>query len=406
MTALLRVSVAAGPGRMLDLALPGHLAVADLLPEIVRRGRVPPAAWRLVTATGAEVAPEGTLVDHGVGNGDVLALVDASPPRAAEEDDPAEALARTVVTDVLAWAPRLVRPIGLGISLALFLLAGFAFSRGPAWTGGAAAAAGVLACGVAVWSSRRHDLLVSAAAGWLAVGFAAVAGGQSAGPVAAAGAAAVVALLLCRLRGPLAVVMAPAAVAGAVLTSVAVVVRLGDVPPGLAAVTALASAALLSQSLPRAVLALVPDRPATARVLLRASLVASAVVLVVLATVTAVQGVAGLVLVLVVALLTACRGSRHHGAVEVVAGLVTATSLVLTAGAAVVVHRPAWAGFVGVVALALAGLAAAGSARHGASDPRWALALDRLELALLLAVVPLVVVSSGAVGLASGLLAG
>lgn len=406
MAGLVRVSVAAGPGSVLDLAVPGQLTVADVLPEIARLGGLPPAGWRLVTATGREVPADGRLSDHGVGDGDVLALVEADATGAVVEDDPAEALAQTVVAEVLPWAPRLLRPVGLGISLLLLVVSGFALSRGPAWSVLVAVAAVVLTFAAATCSSRRHDRLVAAGAGWCAVGLAAVAGGQSAGAPAAGGAAALTALLLWWLLGPMGVLMAPAVVAASALGVLAAVVDVTEVAPGLVATIGLAGAGLAAPSLPRLALAAAPDRPGAARDLLRASLAAAAVVTVVLATQTAASSAAGAVLALVIALLTACRASRHHGAVEVLAGLGTAAGLVVVAGAAVAVQQPAWAGFVGVATLVLAGVAAAGACGLQVVDPRWSVALDRLELVLLLAVVPLVVLGSGAVRLVSGLVDG
>lgn len=400
MGGLVRVSVSSGPGPALDLAVPGHLAVADLLPEIVRLGGAAPGptGLRLVTAAGAEVAPDASLLDQGVADGAVLALVDGpAPPR--RDDDPAAELARTVSEDVLAWDARLTRPVGLLVGLLLFAVSGAALARGPSWSGAVAAAAVVLTSAVAAAAGRRHDRLVAATGGWLAVGFAAVAGAQSAGPVAAGASATVVALGLCWILGPAWVLLAPAAVASGVLGGLAVLAQVGRVEHGLVAAVALATVGLASPGLPRLALAITRDRPAVARDLLRASLAASAVLMTVLAALATRSGAAGAGLAVVIALFTAARASRHHGAVEILTGLATATSILLVAGVAQVVHRPDWAGHLGAGMLALGALAALVSVAPRFTDPRWAVALDRIEVVLLLAVVPLVVVASGAIGL-------
>lgn len=396
----MRVSVSAGPGPLLDLALPGHLAVADLLPEIVRLGGVAPgrSGTRLVTAAGAEVTPDASLLEQGVSDGAVLALVEGpEPPRS--DDDPAEALARTVSEDVLAWDPRLTRPVGVVIGLLLFAVSGAALARGPSWSGAVAAAAVVLTSAAAVAAGRRHDRLVAATSGWLAVGFAAVAGAQSAGSVAAGAAAAVSALGLWWILGPSGVLLAPAAVASGVLGALAVLAQVGRVDSGLVAAVALAAVGLASPALPRVALAITQDRPAVARDLFRASLAASAVLMTVLAALATTAGGAGAGLAVVIALFTAARASRHHGAVEILAGLATATSILLVVGIAQVVHRPAWAGHLGAGMLVLGALAALASVVPRLTDPRWAVALDRLEVLLLLAVVPLIVAASGVIGL-------
>lgn len=400
MGGLVCVSVSTGPGPALDLAVPGHLAVADLLPEIVRLGGAAPGptGLRLVTAAGAEVAPDASLLDQGVADGAVLALVDGpAPPRS--DDDPAAELARTVSEDVLAWDARLTRPVGLLVGLLLFAVSGAALARGPSWSGAVAAAAVVLTSAVAAAAGRRHDRLVAATGGWLAVGFAAVAGAQSAGPVAAGASATVVALGLCWILGPAWVLLAPAAVASGVLGGLAVLAQVGRVEHGLVAAVALATVGLASPGLPRLALAITHDRPAVARDLLRASLAASAVLMTVLAALATRSGAAGAGLAVVIALFTAVRASRPHGAVEILTGLATATSILLVAGVAQVVHRPDWAGHLGAGMLALGALAALASVAPRFTDPRWAVALDRLEVVLLLAVVPLVVAASGAIGL-------
>lgn len=405
MSGLLRLSLSANPGETIDLAVPAHLAVAELLPELVLLAGGRAGARGLVAPSGRPIDPEASLAEQGIADGAVLALVEAPDPWPVEVDDPAAALAERVTEQVLPWGARLARPAGLGVGLVLFLLAGAALSRGPAWCGMVAAAVVVPTGVTAVWAGRGRDRLVCALGGWLAVGYAAVAGGLSAGPVAAGVAATLAALVIWWFLGSAGGVLAPVAGASGVLAAVATVIDVGQVDAGLAASVALAATGLVLPALPRLALALARDQEGGARDLLRASLAAVAVVVVVLAGLATTTGAGGAALAVVIALFTACRASRHHGAVEVLSGIVTATAVLVVVGAVLTVQRPEWAGVAGAALVLVAGLGAAFALRGASSgaDPRWALAVDRIELALLLAVAPILVASSGVVGLVRGL---
>lgn len=410
MAGLVRVRVVSEAGASFDLALPGAVPVADLLPELSRVARLSSAA-RLHTASGRELAVTTGLAEQQVPDGAVLALVPVGVGPAAE-DDPAEALAAHVGAEVLGWHVRLVRPVALTVAVLLLSVGGAALARGPSWSGAVAAAAVVLlggASGLAL--RRRHDRLLAAAAGWAATGFAAVAGEQYAGPVAACVAAAGTALVLARMLRDVGVLLLPAVAAAVVLGCLALLGRGTGLEAGLVAALGLTGSALLVPVLPRMALLATREQPGPARELLRAMLAAAGVAMVVLAAPAAGSGGAGALLAAVVGLLAACRGSRHHGAVEVLSGIVTGVVIALVAAVVTLLRQPAWAGAVGVACLVVAGAACAvslsgsGSEAGGApGDPRLALAIDRLEAVALIALVPLLVGVGGVVPLVTGLL--
>ncbi len=418
MSGLVRVRVVPDTGDALDLALPGAVLVADLVPELARRAQLS-AAVRVVTAGGRELVPGAGLAEQGVADGSVLALVPADEG-ASGQDDPAEAIAEEVAARVLAWHVRLVRPVVLTVVALLLATGGAALARGPAWCGAVAASAGVLLSGGAGLALRRHDRLVAAAAAWAAVGFAAVAGQQYAGPVTACVAAAGTALVLARALRDVGALMLPALAASVVLGALALLAQGTGLESGLASALGLTGSALLVPALPRLALLLTAGRTVPARELLRAMIAATAVAMVVLAAPTAASGAAGALLAVAVGLLAACRGSRHHGAVEVVSGLATGLLIALVAAVVTLLRQPSWAGAVGIVCLILAAalsvlvLRPSGSGHAGPSvpeadspraegDPRLALAIDRLEAFALVCLVPLLVWVAGVVPLVTDL---
>lgn len=108
---LLRVTAVAG-GRRADLAVPGGIAVAELLPDLARAvGLLDPAAvyagYRLhaVHDQGRRLQPDQGLREQGVGDGALLAVASgADDPAPTVHDDLAEATA-TAVERLRAWRP-------------------------------------------------------------------------------------------------------------------------------------------------------------------------------------------------------------------------------------------------------------------------------------------------------------
>jgi type VII secretion integral membrane protein EccD len=90
------------PRRRLDLAMPAHLACAELLPEVVRlsgeadQGPAP-RPWVLGRLGEPPLAPERTLAEHGVYDGDLLYLrAAAQPADPVVVDDLVETIAEAV----------------------------------------------------------------------------------------------------------------------------------------------------------------------------------------------------------------------------------------------------------------------------------------------------------------------
>lgn len=117
---LLRITAVAG-GRRSDLAVPGGVAVADLLPELARAvGLLDPAAvyagYRL-HAHGRRLQPDRGLREQGVDDGALLAVAaGVDDPLALTHDDLVEATAEAVERR-RAWAPTATRRTTLAAGL-------------------------------------------------------------------------------------------------------------------------------------------------------------------------------------------------------------------------------------------------------------------------------------------------
>lgn len=117
---LLRVTAVAG-GRRSDLAVPGGVAVAELVPDLARAvGLLDPAAvyagYRL-HAHGRRLRPDQGLSEQGVADGALLAVaVGADAVAPTVHDDLAEAVAETVQRQ-RAWEPADTRRTALAAGL-------------------------------------------------------------------------------------------------------------------------------------------------------------------------------------------------------------------------------------------------------------------------------------------------
>ena len=120
---LIRVSVAAGTRRV-DLALPGAVPVAELVPELARglgilHAGTAHAGYTLVRPDGRRLGPALGLGAQEVTDGDLLTLVaGVEGPAPRRYDDLAEALGDAVERETERWRPdhgRLVRAVGGGV---------------------------------------------------------------------------------------------------------------------------------------------------------------------------------------------------------------------------------------------------------------------------------------------------
>ncbi|MEV6230783.1 type VII secretion integral membrane protein EccD [Saccharopolyspora shandongensis] len=233
-TGLVRVTIAA-PRRRIDMALPEHAAVAELLPGLLARAGegladdgVTGGGWQLRRVDGTAFDLDRTLGSHRVRDGEVLHL---APRRISwpelEYDDLVDAIATGSGHTGRAWGPRHTRVAGLAAGAAAVLLGLVAVLRaGPPWTSPALWALGtavlLLAAGV-VLARAVGDADAGAVLAGVALPFAFAGGGLllagrnpvtelSAGHLMLAGAS----LLLAGLVGYLGVTAAQSLFAGAV----------------------------------------------------------------------------------------------------------------------------------------------------------------------------------------------
>ncbi|HYN94302.1 MAG TPA: type VII secretion integral membrane protein EccD, partial [Pilimelia sp.] len=148
---LARVTITA-PQRRVDVALPEHVPLAELLPEVLRHAGEGLAddgerhgGWLLRRADGEPLAPAQGLFPQGVRDGEVLHLVPAQArwPE-LEYDDVVEAVGEAARRRGTVWTPGATRAATLAAAAVLLWLPLFAVLRdGPAFSGAAFVALGV-----------------------------------------------------------------------------------------------------------------------------------------------------------------------------------------------------------------------------------------------------------------------
>ena len=142
---LVRVTVLSAACRV-DLALPGSVPVAELVPELARRvGLLDPltahGGYRVLTGDGQELGGETGLLAQGVRDGAVLTVlsgVNARPPWVY--DDVVEAMADAVERDFRAWPPGWSRRAALVAAVLLTTLGAAALLSAPVSSVGTTAA--------------------------------------------------------------------------------------------------------------------------------------------------------------------------------------------------------------------------------------------------------------------------
>jgi type VII secretion integral membrane protein EccD len=275
-SALCHLTVRA-PGRILDLAVPADVPVADLLPTLLRysgeeleENGLDHGGWVLQRLGESPLDDEGTLESLGLKDGDVLHLrphADALPE--VRLDDLVDAIADVMGERVHGWSPAVGRRLLRG-AVAVCVLTALGVL---AWPGGpvvprvvTAAVAGLLLLAGAATASRAvGDAAAGATLGFLAVPGLALAGwllagGTLSGPhphhvlgarLLAAGAtaagAAALALAATAVYPPLFVATATAAVAAA---SAGALMSVGDVAVGDASAAVAAVAVVLGGFVP------------------------------------------------------------------------------------------------------------------------------------------------------------
>jgi type VII secretion integral membrane protein EccD len=163
---LARITVS-GPQRRVDLALPEHVPLAELLPEVLRHAGDGLAddgeqhgGWVLRRTDGTALRTGQALQQQGVRDGEVLHLVPARVQWPEPEyDDVVEAIAEGARRAGAQWsgaATRAATLVAASVALAVGLLA--VLYAGPAWTPGAVLTLGLSAglCLAGVIASRAY----------------------------------------------------------------------------------------------------------------------------------------------------------------------------------------------------------------------------------------------------------
>jgi type VII secretion integral membrane protein EccD len=190
---LARVTISA-PQRRVDVALPEHVPLAELLPEVLRHAGEGLAddgerhgGWLLRRTDGAALVTAQGLFPQGIRDGEVLHLV---PARAdwpeLEYDDVVEAIADGARRRGTVWGPPATRTASLaaaGVLLSIGLVA--LLLQGPQWTGASyvgLGAASLLTLAATTASRAYGDARAGGALGGYALPYAFVGGALLIGP--------------------------------------------------------------------------------------------------------------------------------------------------------------------------------------------------------------------------------
>ena len=435
---LVRVSVSSG-ARRVDLVLPGSVPVAELVPELARSVGLLDAAtvyggYRVVTASGLELAADRGLLVQGVEDGGLLTVtagVDQPPPRIY--DDIVEAMTDVVERDLQPWSPASGRRTALTAAGLLMALGGVAlFIQYDSLLAGIAACvvAAVLVAGAIVLSRAQHEPEAAVAVAWMGAGYAAL------GPLmlalrddqpffgtamACAGAGALVAGLVSVVGlGDGRVLTIPPAVVGAIALASGLILRSFDVDPAVLLTTTLVLVVLAGSVFPWLALGVTgtnvdqlftqaditadpdeidPERVGTdARVAHQILVATSATVgllLVLVAPLSVSLGLSGTLLAVDACLVVMLRTRQYRTGSEVLVGLASGIlGLASVAVAALWIH-PEWRPTAAVVLAATGAVLLAVTLLPGVPSLRRGRLGDLAETACLLGLLPLLVLATG-----------
>ncbi|MEO5711423.1 MAG: type VII secretion integral membrane protein EccD [Nocardioidaceae bacterium] len=436
---LVRVSVVAGERRV-DLALPGALPVAELLPELARAvgvldGQTAYGGYSLRTSDGRRLVGDTGLTFQGVEDGGVLTVVsgvDEEPPRVY--DDIVEAMADAVENDMRPWEPSAGRRTALSSASLLLGLGALALAlQRPDVVAGAAAgvAALVLAAAALVLARVQGEHEAAVTLAWAGVAYAVVSGLTAApagplleAPAALAGAGAVLAGLVALLglveRRAL---LLPAVATGGVVAAASGIVTVSTFTAGAVYTVALVVAVLVGSALPWLALGTTSTRveqahsdadiTAEPREVLQAdvrkdarlgheillAVTATVGLLIVLVSPLAVDlGVTGALVVVCASAVLMLRTRQYRVGTEVATGLVCGVAGLVAVAVSIIVEQPTWhvtlallLAVTGAVLLVFTLVPMAPSVRRGRLG-------DIGELVALVAMLPLLVFAIGLVG--------
>ena len=441
--AVLRATVTSHDRRV-DLALPGAVPVADLLPELARSVGLLDATtahggYELVTLTGQVLEPDAGLVAQEVGDGAVLTVAPRGEvARRRVHDDVVEAMADAVEHDLVTWGPscgRRAAVLAVGVQLVLGAVA-LHVADGVLSGVSACLAAATLVVAAAALSRGRDERALAVVLAWSSTGYAAVAGAHLASavpppvpvPAVVGGASALAGLAALTGLGEGRVLVLPPVVVGTALVvcglaeqrvaldlvevlmvGLVLVVVAGSVLPWVAlGVTTVGTDQLRGIADPRSDAGAVdPDQVAADASLghdvLLALTTAVGLLVLLVAPLAAARGPAGTAVGVTCCAVVLLRTRQHRVASEVTAGLLLGGLALVALVVSVLWHHPGWsetaAALVGVgttavlVALVLPG-----------SVPPWRRARlgDLAEAACLAGLPPLLLLATGVLGLVPG----
>lgn len=438
-TGLVRLTVLRG-ARRADLAVPGAVSVADLLPELVASvGALDPytvhGGYRLSRPGGATLRHDEGLTAQGVEDGDVLSVdLGADATAARVYDDVVEAVADAVERQTRPWSPEASRRTALVASLLMLALSALVLfglrSGGLVVALGAGVVSLLLVTAAAVVGrgQRVHDAAV--AVGWAAVVFAAVSGTAvlperpwSGLPLLASGLAALVvgslgvaaverhrSLLVPAIAlGGLAAAVGTVVVSGVeigrvVACAITLVVIAGSVVPWMSVTTTRlrvpqprSDAEILADPTP--VDAAEVDRQVRlGREVLVALTVTVGAVLVLSVPLLVALGLSGTLLAGAAAVTLLLRTRQYRDTVEVRVGTVAAVlALAVTVLAAALSH-PSWRALLAGVVLVAGAVLLAVAVTPRTANVRLGRAGDLVEAVCLVALLPLLAAALGAFG--------
>ncbi|GAA1511440.1 type VII secretion integral membrane protein EccD [Nocardioides humi] len=436
---LVRVTVTSGTRRV-DLVLPGAVPVAELLPELARSvGLLDPATvhggYRVGTSEGRRLALDTGLTLQGIEDGGLLTVtagVDDPAPRVY--DDVVEAMTDVVEHDLEPWHPAAGRRTAL-VAAGLFLALGagaLLVQRGSDIAAAATALVALALCaGAIVLSRAQHEHEAGIGVAWLGTGYAAVAGlmfapdgaGWFAEPLAAAGAGALLAGVVCLIGlGPGRTLAFPPIVVGALALGVGIYVR--STPDGLAPAplltTVLALVVLAGSIFPWLALGATATRvdqlftpaditadpddierdrvAADARVAHEILLAISGTVgllLVLVAPLAVSLGVTGTLLAVDACLIVVLRTRQYRTGSEVLLGLGSGVAGIAATAVAILAFHPDWRPTLAVVLAVVGAVLLVATLSPAAPSVRRGRLGDVLESVALLTLLPLLVVATG-----------
>jgi hypothetical protein len=420
MRQLLRVSIA-GPDRRADLAVMGDICVAELLPDLATAVGLPARGsegHRLVGPTGQVFRGEIGLGAQGVRDGLVLSLVAPDEVSRMLFDDPVEEMAEAVKETCLPWHHTVARPAALAAgALALAMGLGALLLGDRPWIGSATlAVATALVLAATALDRLRHEGLVALLAGWAGIAYSAAGGELLGGPAPAGAAAAVAGIVLARALTDRWLLVLPAVAAGGVLAVLGILESRTSLDTGFLAAVALAATVVVAPGLPAVGLALaesglaggarsgeLAQTVASGHDVLRSLQGTAGLLALVLIPAIVHTGWAGSLLAMTASVLSILRARHHHSAAEVALGAGFGVAGLTAAAASVLLFRPEWAGCLGMAAAGVGLLVPAWALGCRQASPRSALMLDHAESLLLIALLPLLVVSAGVIEVLRGL---